>query len=217
MQHRTNTTRFLLPSAVALAAAAVLAACGGGGGKGVEALLEDSASVREQVKAVQYRLTVRTAGGQGQIFSTVGGVDCGPVCAVDLDAGTVLGLRAVPAPGYVFEGWDETNAFACSDFVNCKLTMDGAKTITARFAPINPLAECNVNRSNAATPVVAATHPKLLLANTEFKDCMQKKFTLQAPEAMRLKAVVDRAMAGGSRDSDFAPWWPALIYQATGD
>jgi Divergent InlB B-repeat domain/Bacterial Ig domain len=196
----------------------MVAACGGGGdsasGSSGLSLQEAGSERTEQLKAVQHRLTVSSTGGQGQIFTTAGGVDCGPNCTADFDAGTVVKVRAVPAPGFSFVEWEEAHC-GPNDIV-CEVTMSGPRTVTARFAAVSPLAMCDVTRSNASTPTIAPARPRIMFNNAEFKDCMQRKFAHQAPEAMRMKAFVDGVMAGGSR-ADWLPWYAALVYQATGD
>jgi Divergent InlB B-repeat domain/Bacterial Ig domain len=207
----------LIRTAISMAVITLVAACGGGDPGSAPREGVQASTAREGLAAVKRKLTVNVVGGTGQVFTTVGGVDCTTAnCSGSFDEGTVVGVRAVPAPGYAFDAWQESHSQACNDNIACNVTMNADKTVTARFVQVNPLTSCNVTRSNASTPMVAAAHPKVLFTNSEFKDCMQRKFSAQAPEATRFKAEVDRVMNGGSWD-DFQPWWPALVYQATGD
>jgi hypothetical protein len=162
----------------------------------------------------KFRLSVSMTGGAGRVFTATGGVDCGTVCAADFDQGSLVSVRAVPSPGYAFERW--ADGPGCSDFVTCNVTMSAARSVTAVFTPVSPLAQCTVTRSTASVAQVSATHPKLLLANAELKACLQRKLQANAPEAVRFKSLVDRAMAGNV-DYGFSPWFAALMYQMSGD
>src|SRR5262249_31357825 len=53
-------------------------------------------------KSVQHRLTV-TVKGPGRVSG--GGIDCGAVCALDFNVGTVVHLGATPASGYELDHW----------------------------------------------------------------------------------------------------------------
>ena len=57
------------------------------------------------------------------------GIDCGTDCSSDFDAGTVVTLWAIPFAGSVFEGWTGD----CSGGSVCVVTMDRARSVTARF------------------------------------------------------------------------------------
>lgn len=157
------------------------------------------------------RLTVTVSTG-GRVFSVPAGVDCGSVCGADVEQGRTVSLRAVPAPGYVFDGWQGS----CSNPTACSVVMDGARGVSARFALLDPLAQCTVTRSTATVTQVAATHPKVLLAHAELKACLERQMALAAPAAVRVKNYVDAQMAGGNIYG-FEPWVAALVYQATGD
>ncbi len=76
-------------------------------------------------------LTV-TATGEGVVRSDAVAIFCGDRCARLLEPGTLVELVAQPAPGRVFTGWGG----ACSGTApSCALTMDAARSVTARFAP----------------------------------------------------------------------------------
>jgi Divergent InlB B-repeat domain/Bacterial Ig domain len=213
----------LLRTAISLAVITMVAACGGGGdsasGSSSLSLLEAGSQRTEQLKAVQHRLTVNIGAGQGRVFTVVNGVDCeGPSCSAEFDANTVVGVRAVPAPGYVFDRWVESHhTQACGSETACNVTMSAPQTVTARFIAVDPLSRCDAVRSNGTSPVIPTSHPKLLFSDTAFKDCLVRMFSTQAPEAMRFKATVDTVLNGGSLGDDFLPSWPAMVYQATGD
>src|SRR5262249_39685199 len=74
-------------------------------------------------------LTVATTGaGAGSVSGA--GIDCGATCSAAYDYGSQGMLVATPAPGSTFGGW----AGACSG-QTCTVTLDGAKSVTAEFAP----------------------------------------------------------------------------------
>lgn len=62
------------------------------------------------------------------------GIDCGPSCSANFDAGTVVTLWAIPLGDSVFEGWTG----ACSGGSTCTVAMDQARSVTARFNPTGP-------------------------------------------------------------------------------
>jgi hypothetical protein len=206
---------------------AALAACGGGNPTAAQAPAGTSAATESDAAATPrrmqalaigpaaavptQRLTVTVPTG-GRVFSVPAGVDCGSVCSADVEQGRTVSLRAVPAPGYVFDGWQGS----CSDPTACSVVMDGARSVSARFAVLNPLAECTVTRSTSTVAQIAASHPKVLLAQAELKACLQHQMSLAAPAAVRMKNYVDAQMAGGNIYG-FEPWVAALVYQATGD
>ncbi len=228
----------LAMSIVTAVASLLLAACGGGsdssgsyngapGDPVTEAPMDAAAgeSVQDGLPSGQMSimasdvpmmaLTAIITGGQGRVYSVPNGVDCETsTCVGNIPRGTVVSLRAVPAPGFAFDRWEANGV--CSDFISCNVTMSGARTVTARFVPADPLAACDVTRSNAAIPVISATRPKLLLANAQLKACLQDKYARGAPEVMRLKSLVDSALAG-ARPYNFSPWFAALVFQMSGD
>ncbi|MBV8387627.1 MAG: InlB B-repeat-containing protein, partial [Acidimicrobiia bacterium] len=84
----------------------------------------------------QRTLTVTPAGtGTGTVTSDVGGISCGTTCSHDYDSGTQVTLSATYDPtSTIFEGWSGTDAGACAGTtVDCTLTMDAAKSVTATF------------------------------------------------------------------------------------
>ena len=57
------------------------------------------------------------------------GIDCGPSCSASFDAGTIVTLWAIPLGDSIFEGW----LGPCSGGGACAVTMDQARSVTARF------------------------------------------------------------------------------------
>ena len=87
--------------------------------------------------------------------------------------------------------------------------MSAARTVTARFAPLNPLAACTVTRSTATVAQIPSGHPRVLMANAELKACLQRQMQYSAPVATRMKSYVDAQMASGNIYG-FEPWFAAL-------
>lgn len=78
----------------------------------------------------QHALQVARAGnGSGTVTSTPPGVTCGPTCAANYPEGTQVRLTATPDAGSSFAGWEG----ACTGNGECLVTMDGPKSVTARF------------------------------------------------------------------------------------
>ena len=75
-----------------------------------------------------------TVTGNGVVTSTPPGIDCGFDCIEQYDEGTAVTLRAVPALGWEFTGW---LGDVCSGTVDCIVTMNEGKAITAGFAKKN--------------------------------------------------------------------------------
>ena len=87
----------------------------------------------------QRTLTVTPAGtGTGTVTSDVGSINCGTTCSDDYDPNTQVTLSASYDPTSTsFEGWSGTDAGACAGTtVDCTLTMDAAKSVTATFTTI---------------------------------------------------------------------------------
>jgi hypothetical protein len=85
----------------------------------------------DQESPILFPLTVNKTGtGSGAVTSSPGGINCGSTCSATIESGTAVTLTANPAPGSVFAGW--SGAITGTDPV-VQLTMDAAKTCTARF------------------------------------------------------------------------------------
>jgi hypothetical protein len=79
-------------------------------------------------------LTLNKVGtGKGAVTSVPTGINCGAGCVTDeelFDKGAAVTLTALADPGSTFMGWGGACAGAQA---TCALTMDMAKTVTARF------------------------------------------------------------------------------------
>ena len=78
---------------------------------------------------VKYALTANVATGGGTVLSDPFGIFCGPLCSASYDSGMIVSLTAMPEATATFAGWTG----ACAGTGPCVVTMDGAKTVTARF------------------------------------------------------------------------------------
>jgi hypothetical protein len=82
---------------------------------------------------VQRSLTVTKSGtGMGTVTSSPAGINCGVDCSEAYPHGTAVTLNATAAAGSVFTGWSGDCSGTSSA---CMLSMDSAKTVTARFDP----------------------------------------------------------------------------------
>jgi PKD repeat protein/streptogramin lyase len=77
---------------------------------------------------VQHSLTV-TKRGNGTITSAPAGIACGSTCGAAFTAGLPVTLTATSDAGWNFVGWSG----ACTGTGTCDITMDGDKTLQARF------------------------------------------------------------------------------------
>jgi hypothetical protein len=79
-----------------------------------------------------------TFNGQGEVQSDLPGLDCTATCGSDWDRGDSVRLTATPAAGQRFIRWSG----GCNGVVvECSLTLDTSKDVTAVFAPATfPLA-----------------------------------------------------------------------------
>lgn len=79
----------------------------------------------------QLPLTVDASGRSGTVrITSPTAVECGRGCALELDTGTQVTLAAAPDAGSRFVGWSG----ACTGTGACTLTLDVARSVTARFA-----------------------------------------------------------------------------------
>lgn len=79
-----------------------------------------------------FPLTVTIVGSEyGSVISTPAGINCGSDCSEEYMALTQVTLSAVTNESVEFQGWSGD----CSTLLNCILTMDQAKNVTATFRP----------------------------------------------------------------------------------
>jgi photosystem II stability/assembly factor-like uncharacterized protein len=81
--------------------------------------------------AGSFSLNVSKSGtGDGRVTSNPSGIDCGSTCAETYDQGISVTLTATPSSESIFAGWSG----ACSGTVDCVVTMDDNKSVTATFS-----------------------------------------------------------------------------------
>ena len=79
-------------------------------------------------------LTVSKVGsGSGKVSSIPAGIDCGTNCAYAFDKDTVVTLSPLADNGWVFTGW---SGVCHGKGATCQVTMDKAKSVTARFGAV---------------------------------------------------------------------------------
>ena len=71
----------------------------------------------------------RAVEGRGVVTAASAAISCPDRCDAELDHGTDVTLTASARRGSTFAGWDGD----CSGTESCSLSMDGARTVTARF------------------------------------------------------------------------------------
>jgi PKD repeat protein len=77
-----------------------------------------------------FPLTVsRQGAGSGIVTSAPAGIDCGSTCTADYPQGTLVSLTAQADASSLVVGWSG----ACSGAGACNVTMDAARTVSARF------------------------------------------------------------------------------------
>ena len=209
-------------SAAAALLMLLLLGCGGGSGgdaapPSIQAADSPGAKILAaappSLVATSQRLNLAITAGSGKLLTVPASVECSSTCIADIEAGMTVSVRAIPAPGYVFAGWDG----ACTDPSACSVTMSGSRSVSARFSPVDSRAECMAPRStNEGNPAISATHPKVLLSNAAWKACLQQRLLTGSPQALRFKALVD-SQVGGANNYGYEAWWSALMYQLTGE
>ena len=91
---------------------------------------------------VTHALTINKSGtGQGTVFSSPQGINCGSICQYSFSDSTIVTLTAQIAQGATFVGW---SGGGCSGNGTCAVTMDATKSVTATFE--------RENRSNKGLP-----------------------------------------------------------------
>jgi Divergent InlB B-repeat domain len=74
------------------------------------------------------RLTVAVS-GPGRVLSTPRGLSCSGRCSATFEGGMRVSLRAIPAKGVRFATWGG----ACRGAKSCRVTLDRARSVEARF------------------------------------------------------------------------------------
>ena len=200
----------------------MLQGCGGGSGDadpqrtalsaepGAKAL---AAAPATSLAADTKRLSLSISSGAGKVVTVPATADCTSSCATEIPTGAQMSVRAVPAPGFIFTGWEGD----CSGATDCGVQMSVARQVTARFAAVDPLAECTAPRSTADTNWrISPTHPKILFSDTAWKACLQQRLSSGTPASLRLRDLAE-SQVRGTNNYGYEAWWSALMYQMTGE
>jgi hypothetical protein len=155
--------------------------------------------------------------GQGAVVSADHLLCSTPTCSTPIAQGTVVQLTATPSSGWRFAGWGG----ACSRRMpHCQVTMAGAVSATAQFVRDTAPMGCVVPPGKVgATPVISATHPKVLLGQAATLDCLKRLRANHDETYRRFREFVDAEMAGGAdtiTQYGFETWHAALAWQVTG-
>lgn len=95
--------------------------------------MSEAKSVEAVFNVATYALTVTKAGlGTGVVTSSVGGLDCGTTCTVQIAHGTSVSVTATADAGSVFGAWSGS---CVGTGRTCSFTMTGARSMTATFNP----------------------------------------------------------------------------------
>ncbi len=68
---------------------------------------------------------------------------------------------------------------------------------------------------DSGTPVIAKTHPRIVLNDAKTRATLEQRLATKAPAAVRFQELVERVAAGGDSYA-FEPWYAALLYKLTG-
>lgn len=102
-------------------------------------------------------LTVSKSGtGSGSVNSSPAGIACGPDCSEIYLAAATVTLSASPGPGSLFTGWSG----ACTGTGSCTVTMETAKSVTAKFIIKTYTIKASAGKGGSIAPsgAVAVTH-----------------------------------------------------------
>ena len=148
--------------------------------------VRDSPWLRHLDAQVPLSLVLR---GRGTVTSDAPGVGCAVSCRSEWNAGSLVTLRAEPAPGRRFVRWTGA-CVSASD--SCALTLDAAREVTAFFAPARlPLALSVLGRGRIAGSGLACAVVRCVRTATSYR-----LLTLRARPAQGWRL---RAWSGGCR------------------
>jgi hypothetical protein len=106
-----------------------------------------------QALANQTLTVERKGAGTGTVTSSPAGINCGSTCSFAFADSTVVTLSANPGVGSQAVGWSGCDTVTAED--KCKVTMSGAKAITATFALAKP--KLTVSKAGTGTGTVTSS------------------------------------------------------------
>ncbi|MGK2954052.1 MAG: InlB B-repeat-containing protein, partial [Solirubrobacterales bacterium] len=138
---------------------------------------------------VTHTLNVTKAGtGAGIVTSSPVGIDCGSICALAYDEGTLMTLTANAASDSSFTGWSGS----CSGSAACTLTMDADRAVTATFkrdSIVPPVTKPVLSMLSQTNPVFRAgpgsTSPTGTTTAVRHKQGTVFSFSLDKPATVR--------------------------------
>jgi hypothetical protein len=102
------------------------------------------------VYAPAFPLTVHVGGtGEGTVTSTPSGIDCGATCSAEVAKGSVVTLKAAPAPGQLLGGWVGGCKPISPD--ECEVAVNGETEVTAAFLEAGGKGEAGAQGPQGAT------------------------------------------------------------------
>jgi hypothetical protein len=99
--------------------------------------------------------------GSGTVKSNLTGISCPSTCSATYNVGTQVELTATPATGWVFSSWGGACQFSSGNI--CAVTMNGATSATATFAPAVSL---SVSVTGTGTGIVGSSPPGISCGST---------------------------------------------------
>src|SRR5207237_1043830 len=108
-------------------------------GTGICTVTMSSPQLVQAAFAPTFAVTISKAGGgTGTITSNPSGIACGSSCSASFISGTSVNLTATADANMVFAGWSGAcsgGSGSCSGMGSCTVTMNGAQSVAATFAP----------------------------------------------------------------------------------
>ena len=171
-----------------------------------EDLYSASMSTLTQLRRPPARALVvsRSGTGTGAVASSPSGIDCGMTCTGTFADGTTAVLTATPQSGSSFAGWTGD----CSGSAPaCTVTMDGAKTATARFDPVPVVpapGEATAPAEATEAPTASTSVPATLTVDSAAARVAGPVVELALPSAGKVTVVgtsagVRSAVCAGTR------------------
>ncbi len=142
----------------------------------------------------------RSGAGSGTVTSLPAGIDCGASCFADFLSGSTVTLTATPSLGSVFVGWSG----ACPGAAACMLSMNAARTVTARFEPAGSALGAAPTSLAFGGQSMNTTSPAQVVTLTNVWARRSPCSTLQAPSGFALShdCATLTASASCTRDGE---------------
>jgi hypothetical protein len=96
------------------------------------------------------------------------------------------------------------------------LAVPATRALAKTLPPLpDGLGECIATRGSSTTPSISSAHPRAILRDTRYRDCLRQLLAEGTPAAVRFRNMVDTQLSRGNVYA-FQPWYAALMYQLTG-